>query len=224
MRICKLHTFHVGNLHNLNSLFPIQHVSSFYNLYLSYLMNHDDLKECYEVFLATKAEEYFITFLHSVRAFIAGLAAFRIYRETRDSLWMSLGTEHMREMRAWAERGSSWNFQHKLQLMEAEYYYCNGNFEQAEQSYTKAIASATSHKYINDEALACELAGRFFLERDHVASSLEYWRLAHEKYFDWGAVGKANQLLNFINAKFAVSCKQNVGHNQRLWQSTGTER
>ena len=186
-------------------------------------MNHDNLKECYEAFLTTDVEEYVLMIARAYRTFIAGLAAFRIYRETCDSLWMSLGTKHMREMRTWAERGSSWNFQHKLQLMEAEYYYCNGNFEQAEQSYTNAIASATSHKYINDEALACELAGRFFLEIDS-ASSLKYWRLAHEKYFDWGAVGKANQLVNFINANFAVSCKQNVGHNQRLWQSTGTKK
>eukprot|EP00956_Cyclotella_meneghiniana_P008824 scaffold12097_cov28-Cyclotella_meneghiniana.AAC.2 len=121
-------------------------------------------------------------------------------------------------MRAWAERGSSWNFRHKLQLMEAEHHCCNGNFEQATQSYENAIATARVHKYINDEALACELAGRFFLERDDLASSLEYLRLAHEKYSDWGAIGKGNQLVNFINANFAVSCEQNAGHNLRLQQ------
>ena len=184
----------------------MQHVSYFYDLYLSYLMTSGNLKECFEAFLTTDVEEYVLMIARAYRTFIAGLAAFRIYRETRDSLWMHVGTERMKEMRIWAEHGSSWNFEHKLQLMKAEHHYCNGNFEQAKQSYTKAIASARTHKYINDEALTCELAGRFFLERDHSASSLEYLRLAHEKYFDWGAVGKANQLLNFINAKFAVSC------------------
>jgi len=187
-------------------------------------MTSGNLKECFEAFLTTDIEEYVLMIARAHRAFIAGLAAFRLYRETRDSLWMSIGTESTEEMRAWAERGSSWNFRHELQLMEAEHHCCNGNFEQATQSYENAIATARVHKYINDEALACELAGRFFLDRDDLASSLEYWRLAHKKYFDWGAVGKANQLLNFINAKFAVSCKQNVGHNQRLWQWTGTER
>ena len=87
--------------------------------------------------------------------------------------------------------------------MEAEDHYCIGNTEQAADAYNKAIASARAHKYINDEALACELAGKFFFDMNNLALSFEYSRLAHEKYFQWKADGKANQLLGLISAKFA---------------------
>ena len=90
--------------------------------------------------------------------------------------------------------------------MEAEHSYCCGNLEQAAVSYKTAIASAKAHKYINDEALACELAGKFFLYVGNKSLSLDYLRLAHEKYSEWKAVGKANQLMNFINVNFPVGC------------------
>ena len=167
-------------------------------------MNHDDLKECCEAYFAIKVEEYVLLFASSTSAFIAGLAAFKMYRNTLgDSLWKSRGLELMREMKLWAEQGSSWNFEHKLQLMEAEHSYCCGNLEQAAVSYKTAIASAKAHKYINDEALACELAGKFFLYVGNKSLSLDYLRLAHEKYSEWKADGKANQLFGFINSKFA---------------------
>ena len=112
----------------------------------------------------------------------------------------------MNEFKLWTEQGSSWNFEHKLQLMEAEHLYCCGDLELAAESYKNAITSAKAHKYINDEALACELAGKFFLDRDNVSLSLEYLRLAHEKYSEWKADGKAHQLFEFINATFVNRC------------------
>ena len=90
--------------------------------------------------------------------------------------------------------------------MEAESYYCNGNLDQVAESYDKAIVSAKAHRYINDEAMACELAGRFFLDRCNINLSLKYLRLAHEKYSEWKAVGKANQFMNFIDVNFPVGC------------------
>ena len=170
-------------------------------------MNYDDLLDRYEAFFAAEVEEYFLLFSRSVFVFISGLAAFKIYRETGgDSLWTSRGLECMKEFKLWTEQGSSWNFEHKLQLMEAEHLYCCGDFELAAESYKNAITSAKAHKYINDEALACELAGKFFLDRGNVSLSLEYLRLAHEKYSEWKAYGKANRLFEFINATFFNRC------------------
>ena len=173
-------------------------------------MNHGNLEELCESYFAIEAEYYFLQFLGSTRAFITSLAAaFKIYRETYDPLWRNRGIECMKEIKLWADQGSSWNFQHKLQMMEAEDHYCNGDIEQAADAYNKAIVFARAHKYINDEALACELAGKFFFDMNNLALSFEYLRLAHEKYFQWKADGKANQLLGFISAKFAG--------NQRLY-------
>eukprot|EP00956_Cyclotella_meneghiniana_P030447 scaffold76682_cov82-Cyclotella_meneghiniana.AAC.7 len=167
-------------------------------------MNYDDLIERYEAFLDIEVEEYFLLYGSSARVYIAGLAAFNIYRNTvGDSLWKNRGLERMKELKLWAEQGSFWNFGHKLQLMEAEYSYCCGDLEQAAESYKKAMTSARAHKYINDEALACELAGKFFLDMGNISLSLEYLRLAREKYSEWKADGKANQLFGFISTNFA---------------------
>ena len=112
----------------------------------------------------------------------------------------------MREIELYAKHGSSWNFEHKLQLMEAECYYCNGNFEKAAELYKKATISAKASKSFYAEGLANEHAGKFFLETDNMSLSLEYLRLAHEKYCELKADGKANQLCSFIRENFAVDC------------------
>ena len=178
------------------------------------MMDLGNLEECYEKFLTTRVEDHFLVFFQSVRAFIAGLAAFKIYRDTvNDALWKSFGEKRVQEFKLWAEQGSAWNFEHKLQLMEAEHSYCCGHFDRAAELYKKAIASARAHKYINDEALACELAGKFFLDRDNVSLSLEYLTLAHEKYSEWKAEGKANHLFEFINGKFVDRC---ILHSVRM--------
>lgn len=177
--------------------------SSFYDLYLSYLMNDAHLKDHYEAFLAIEVEESILTFLKSIRVFISGLAAFQLYRETGDCLWKSRANEQIKTVKVWAEQGSLWNFEHKLNLMEAEGYFCSGNYEQAAVSYEKAMSSAKRHKYINEDALACELAGKFFLEKGDLDLSLMYLKLAHQKYSEWGAHGKASQLFSIISAKFA---------------------
>jgi hypothetical protein len=59
---------------------------------------------------------------------------------------------------------------------------------------------------------AYELAARFYLEIGNQASSLEHFRLAHETYIAWGAVGKANSLFEYIRGTFIsiLSNKQQI--------------
>ena len=49
-----------------------------------------------------------------------------------------------------------------------------------------------------NEALACKLAGYFFLAIDKKATTLQYFLHAHEKYYDWGTAGKCNGMLHSI--------------------------
>ena len=181
------------------------------DMYLSYMLSHGELKKYCEAFYDSQIDGSVLMFARSARVFYTGLAAFRIYRETRDELWIRRAVKEMKCMKLWTEKASIWNFQHKLQLMEAEAYYCYGNFDQATESYKQAISSAKAHKYINDEALAYELAGKFFLDIGKNASSTEYLRLAHEKYWEWGAHGKRKQLYGFISTKFADPTTASTG-------------
>ena len=118
-------------------------------------------------------------------------------------MWASRGKKCIDQLRLWNEQGSSWNFQHRLQLLEAEEHYSMSENDLAQVSYKNAIASARSSRFVNDEALACELAGRFYLEIGDMVSSLEHFRVAHSKYSEWGALGKASRLFEFTSETFS---------------------
>lgn len=49
---------------------------------------------------------------------------------------------------------------------------------------------------------ACECAAKFYLEFGDRESSLNHFRLAHQKYTDWGAIAKAELLFAFANEQF----------------------
>ncbi len=49
---------------------------------------------------------------------------------------------------------------------------------------------------MNEEALANELAGHFYLDTGRKHKALRLFCQAEEKYREWGAVAKANELAN----------------------------
>lgn len=147
---------------------------------------------------------------HIAHTFYSGLVSYQIYRETKDPLWQQRGKKFLSAMKIWAEQGSKWNFQHKSYLLDAEDQYSDGNIQDAQISYKNAISSATSHKFINEEALACELAANFYLDTGNTSTSLEYYTRAHAKYCEWGANAKASSLYNLIQQRFLCGMKSSV--------------
>ena len=87
-------------------------------------------------------------------------------------------------------------------LLQAEESYSCGNIEDAKAMYNAAISSAQRHGFVNEEALADELAARFYFETGDAGTSLQLFRAAHEKYQQWGAFGKATHLFADINRRF----------------------
>ncbi|MBE9184668.1 GAF domain-containing protein [Microcoleus sp. LEGE 07076] len=55
------------------------------------------------------------------------------------------------------------DYQHKLELVEAEWQRVLGQKAEAMELYDRAIAGAKATEYLNEEALACELAAKFYL-------------------------------------------------------------
>ena len=140
--------------------------------------------------------------------FFEGLASFLLARlATRDSersRWIEKGENVLTKMRYWSEH-SSWNWEDKMVLLEAEKMYTvMGNFDQAASLYERAIRLAHEHKFINnDEAIACELAGIFFCEQgihDMKAEAL----LLHSVrcYKTWGALAVARRVETYIANKY----------------------
>ena len=83
-------------------------------------------------------------------------------------------------------------------LLQAEGQFSARNFEAAEKLYDDAIVSSKKHKFVNEEALANELAGHFYLDTGRKDKSLRYFSQAEEKYREWGAVAKALKLANYL--------------------------
>jgi len=73
------------------------------------------------------------------------------------------------------------------------------NFELAERLYDAAISSSKTHKFVNEEALANELTGHFYLETGRRNRSVQYFSRAFEKYNEWGAVAKSNTLTEYLD-------------------------
>ncbi|MEI6950065.1 AAA family ATPase [Paraflavisolibacter sp. H34] len=86
------------------------------------------------------------------------------------------------------------NCSHKLWLIEAEYFRVMGEAEKAGRYYDKAIDEAIKNEYLNDLALACELAGNFYQDRQRAFLAQHYLTQAHKYYREWGAFNKARQL------------------------------
>ncbi|KAL3781873.1 LOW QUALITY PROTEIN: hypothetical protein HJC23_005413 [Cyclotella cryptica] len=101
------------------------------------------------------------------------------------------------------EKGSSWNFESKYLLLQAEEHFCNDNIDDAKFIYDKAISSAKTHKWVHEEAIAYELAANFYFNLKEYSISLEYFTAAHEKYQKWGSVYKVTRLYKCIQEKFA---------------------
>ncbi|MCP4994148.1 MAG: hypothetical protein GY934_10260, partial [Gammaproteobacteria bacterium] len=74
------------------------------------------------------------------------------------------------------------NFQHKYLLVEAELARVLGNDGQAREYYDQAIELAHEHEYINEEALAYEVASRFYLAKGNLTIAHPYLREAHYAY------------------------------------------
>jgi hypothetical protein len=57
------------------------------------------------------------------------------------------------------------------------------------------------------------LAAYFYLEVGDNEKSMQYLLLAHEKYHEWGAIGKCNSLFKFVESNFtpASTNATNVG-------------
>jgi len=97
------------------------------------------------------------------------------------------------KMELWAKQAPM-NFLHKFYLVEAERDRVLGNDADAREYYDKAISLAHENEYLNEEALAYELAGRFYLARNQNHVARHYLQDAHYAYLRWGAAAKVKDL------------------------------
>eukprot|EP00984_Skeletonema_dohrnii_P036573 scaffold37688_cov139-Skeletonema_dohrnii-CCMP3373.AAC.1 len=174
----------------------VMRTNYFQKAYMSFMFRlYDDSKHYTEKYLDCVDNTWANLILqHAFQVFYTGVISFWVARKSRDEdgqQWHNRGMRSKLALKKWAE-SSQWTFENKWFLLEAEESYCNKDFEVAKLFYEKAISSAKDHKFVHEEALACELAGYFHLEFGDAEEAMEYFLLAHEKYHEWGALGKCD--------------------------------
>jgi PAS domain S-box-containing protein len=135
-------------------------------------------------------------FIEAEYHFFGGLAragaAHAAPREARAAL-LAQAVAHHRRLLEWAANCPE-NFESRAALVGAEVARLDGRELEAEGLYERAVKSAAANGFVNIEALANELAGRFYRSRGFERIADVYLREALTCYRSWGADGKVRQL------------------------------
>jgi PAS domain S-box-containing protein len=100
---------------------------------------------------------------------------------------------HYRQLEVWAANCPD-NFENRTALVGAEIARLEGRVLDAEHLYERAIRSAHANGFVHNEALANELAARFYAARGFEKIANAYLQEARHGYLRWGANGKVKQL------------------------------
>ncbi|HEY9834742.1 MAG TPA: AAA family ATPase, partial [Stenomitos sp.] len=197
--------FHLkGELYDETKMLPIHleanDQGSLFNAYLIKITLNYLFQNIQQALVdAIKIEEYlssasgpFIPIHHFYDSLI-WLAFFIDALETEQNCILEKVTANQEKMEKWAHHAPM-NYLHKFYLVEAERARVLGNDKDAREYYDKAISLAHENEYLNEEALAYELAGRFYLARNQNHVARHYLHDAHYAYQRWGAVAKVKDL------------------------------
>lgn len=111
---------------------------------------------------------------------------------------------NQKEMKIWADHAPM-NFQHTYELVEAEKARVSGQVVKAINLYERAIKGARNSGYIQEEALAYELAANFYHAYSMEEIAQTYMIKAHYGYVCWGAIAKVKNLEQLYPQFFAQS-------------------
>ncbi|WP_026735779.1 hybrid sensor histidine kinase/response regulator [Fischerella sp. PCC 9605] len=178
---------------------------------------------------AVQAEQY----LDGVKAFLVvqvfhfydSLAQLAIYPSASPSQQeqlLSKVTNNQEKMQKWADHAPM-NFQHKYELVEAEKARVLGQYWQAMECYDRAIAGAREQGYIQEEALANELAAKFYFERSREKVAQTYLTDAYYGYIRWGAIAKVRDLearYSHIFSRISERKSQDIEMNRTISSMT----
>jgi len=135
-------------------------------------------------------------FHSSIYHFYAALsicAAWSDFSEAEQNTMAAKLELHREKLEGWAEYCPI-NHQHKFLLVEAECHRIKGKEAAARKTYQNAIDLAQENEFLPEEALAYELAAKFWNGLGETTFGSLNARNAHHRYKLWGATAKVTQL------------------------------
>lgn len=137
------------------------------------------------------------------RNFFTGLIALNLMRnnDNQEADWITVGKNVIQKMDDWTKE-CKWNFENKALLLRAEMSYSTGDFDKASEEYILSIRAAREHRFLHEEALACELFSVYLYERGMHQKSLNFLTHSIKCYEQWGAIAVARILKAGIESKY----------------------
>ncbi|MGB7708696.1 MAG: AAA family ATPase [Microcoleus sp.] len=126
-------------------------------------------------------------------AALTHLALFPTHTEIEQAEILIQVETHQTTLHQWAQNAPM-NHLHKWYLVEAEKQRVLGNKVEAIDLYDRAISLAQENQFLNEEALANELAANFYLEWGKEKLAEIYMIDAYYCYVQWGATAKVKDL------------------------------
>jgi predicted ATPase/signal transduction histidine kinase len=124
--------------------------------------------------------------------------------------YLSRVRKNQEQMKKWSQFAPM-NFEHLFCLVEAERFNLEQNSKNAKTFYDLAIQYSNKNGYINYEAIANELTGKFYLKHQDLNRAKDYILLAHHSYMRWGALRKAIDMEKKYGLFFQKYALPNVG-------------
>ncbi|MBF0395418.1 MAG: AAA family ATPase [Desulfobacterales bacterium] len=134
------------------------------------------------------------------------LADYNNVSNVKKNIYLKEVKNNQKKLKKWADFAEE-NFKHKYLLIEAEVCRVkNKNIEEIIHLYDASIMLASQNGFVQDEAIANELAAKFWLERSKEDFCKLYLTRAVYLYNIWGASAKLKDLQN----KYTELIKQPV--------------
>ncbi|MFN6483984.1 MULTISPECIES: AAA family ATPase [unclassified Nostoc] len=124
---------------------------------------------------------------------LAHLAIYSQVCEAQQQNILQRVAKNQEKMKKWADYAPE-NYLHKFYLVEADRYRVLGQKSEAIDLYDRAITLAKEHGYTQEEALANELAAKFYLNWSKERIAQSYITQAYYGYARWGAKAKVADL------------------------------
>src|SRR5262245_41174001 len=138
------------------------------------------------LFPLEKAESHFYSSLcRAARCAPLGPDPYAEHREV-----LAAHEQHLRALAANCPQ----NFEDRAALVGAEIARLEGRLLDATELYERAIVAARANGFVHNQAIANELAARFYAARGLETIANAYLREARSCYLRWGADGKVRQL------------------------------
>lgn len=142
---------------------------------------------------------------------LARLAVFPDSPKTEQDNLLKKVTANQEKMKKWAAHAPM-NYFHKFDLVEAERHRVQESYVEAMDYYDRAIQGAKENEYIQEEALAHELAAKFYRGWGKEIIAQTYMTNAYYAYARWGAKAKVEDLEQRYPQLLASILNQKISH------------